>query len=147
MITSVELALRLREQLHTEALRAYPRECCGLLEGILTLSLSKGEPESNETLRVTAIHPMPNLAQEAYRFEIDPSAHITLLRELRGTGRNIIGCYHSHPNGRAEPSERDRESAAEEDFLWLIVAGSAREHVAAFASTGKILRPIEIRWT
>ena len=32
----------------------------------------------------------------------------------------MIGCYHSHPNGRAEPSAFDLEGAAETGFVWLI---------------------------
>ncbi|HLY05511.1 MAG TPA: M67 family metallopeptidase [Rhizomicrobium sp.] len=139
MITAVALPLSLQEQLHDAALRAYPRECCGLLEGMLTLiaaKTGKGESGKSEIAQIVALHPMPNLAREPDRFEIDPAAHIALLRNLRGTGRDIVGCYHSHPNGRAEPSARDRESAVEADFLWLICAVSpdTREsRIAGFA--------------
>ena len=47
---------------------------------------------------------MRNLADTPDRFEIDPAEQIKLMRALRGAGREIIGCYHSHPNGSAEPS-------------------------------------------
>jgi proteasome lid subunit RPN8/RPN11 len=112
MIETLVLADSFRAQMEQAARREFPRECCGLIEGIV----------DQRVARVTAIHPARNLATEADRFEIDPSEQIRLLRELRGTGRDIIGCYHSHPNGRAEPSERDIAGAFGEDFLWLIIA-------------------------
>jgi proteasome lid subunit RPN8/RPN11 len=130
MIAAVELPVEFQQQLHDEAFRALPRECCGLLEGVVNGALA----------RILALHPMPNIATESDRFEIDPSTHIALLRSLRGSGRAVIGCYHSHPNGRAEPSVRDREFADEPDFLWLICAvdaGAEKTDIAAFLSLGQ----------
>ena len=77
---------------------------------------------NGETVEAHKLHPTRNLAREADRFEIDPMEQFRLLKDLRGTERDIVGCYHSHPNGRAEPSPRDLASAAEEHFVWLIAA-------------------------
>lgn len=137
MISAVEFPMPLQDQMRDEALRAYPRECCGLVEGAIDGSRA----------RVTALHPMPNVSKEMDRFEIDPAAHIALLRGLRGADRAIVGCYHSHPNGRAEPSERDRESAIEPDFLWLICA--VKEHpqettIIAAVSSGQSFSPVQV---
>jgi proteasome lid subunit RPN8/RPN11 len=43
---------------------------------------------------------------------------------LRGKDTRIIGCFHSHPDGVAEPSATDRADAYEADFLYLIAAGA-----------------------
>jgi len=118
----------LREQFAAEARAAFPRECCGLIEGT----------HEGERVHAVALHPTANLSTTPGSFEIDPSAHVRLLRTLRGTGRQIIGCYHSHPNGRPEPSERDRASAGEEGFVWLIAAlddGAGPLEFAAFEAT------------
>ena len=139
MIETLALPLALREQLEQEARSAYPHECCGLIEGVLTLGLAKGEG--------TALHPTPNLSNEPERFEIDPATHFALLRKLRGTGRDIIGCYHSHPNGRAELSARDMEGAAEAGFLWLIASlknAAAPVRLACFAWTGSAFTEVSI---
>lgn len=112
MIASLVLADGLRAQIAQEARAAFPRECCGLIEGT----------RDGTHIIATALHPARNIATEADRFEIDPSAHIALLKKLRGTDRSIVGCYHSHPRGFSEPSVRDREAAAEEGFLWLVQA-------------------------
>ena len=75
-----------------------------------------------ETVRVVALHPARNIADAPDRFEIDPADHFRALRSARGNGCEIVGCYHSHPNGSNEPSRRDSESASEEDFVWIIAA-------------------------
>jgi len=137
MIATVELPPHLKQLLREEALRAAPRECCGLLEGAV----------DGSAIRVAALHPVANIANEADRFEIDPAGHIALLRELRGTERRIIGCYHSHPNGRAAPSARDCEGAVEPDFLWLICAidnGRQATGVAAYVSDGQMLMGVPV---
>lgn len=108
----------LRRQIVDEAREAFPREGCGLVEGV----------RAGAEIRTTAIHPVANLAEERDRFELDPATHIALLRSLRGTNRQIVGCYHSHPGGRAEPSPRDRAGAFEDGFLWLIAAIDAAGH-------------------
>jgi proteasome lid subunit RPN8/RPN11 len=142
MIEALGLSAALCEQLKREAQVAFPRECCGLIEGVrcpLALISSKGE--------AIALHPMRNFAPDSDRFEIDTAAHIALLRSLRGTGRDIIGCYHSHPNGRPEPSARDIGGAGEQDFLWLITAlasADAAPQMACFFWTGSAFAPVRI---
>lgn len=130
------LSEALREQIVHEARAAFPREGCGLVEGL----------RDGAELRATAIHPVPNLAEEPDRFELDPAKHIALLRDLRGTGRRIVGCYHSHPDGRAEPSARDRAGAFEDGFLWLIAAVDAegRSALNAFVARKSELLPLRI---
>jgi proteasome lid subunit RPN8/RPN11 len=117
------LAPALRARILAEARAAFPRECCGLIEG--------------DSERITALHPMRNLAEAPDRFAIDPAEQFRLMRE----GRDIVGCYHSHPDGRAEPSPRDADGAGEVGFLWLIAAA---EDVAAFVWDGARFAPLRL---
>jgi proteasome lid subunit RPN8/RPN11 len=113
----------LRSQLLAAARAALPYECCGLLEGV----------RDGETVRVVALHPAVNVSPDPETgFEIDPAAHFSLQRALRGTGRAVVGCYHSHPNGRAEPSGRDRAGGCEDGWVWLIIATGVIDRLAAF---------------
>ena len=113
----------LRAKLLAEARAAYPAECCGLLEGTRT----------DAGIRVLALHPTPNVAKDPLTgFLVAPEAHFHLLRTLRGTGRGIVGCYHSHPNGRPGPSPRDRATPCEDGFVWVIIVTGGKEAVAAF---------------
>jgi len=106
----VELPPLLAESVLVAARLDHPRECCGLLEG-------ERKPDG---YRITVIHPARNLSDDPDRFEIDPLTHIKAQKLARLRGREIIGCYHSHPGGPAQPSAADRAGAGEEDFLWLI---------------------------
>lgn len=115
----IELPAALAALLRAEARRAAPQECCGLLEGTRT-------PDG---FIIQALHPARNLADDPDRFAIDPRDHFSAVRAARAHGRAIIGCYHSHPRGPAEPSMSDVAGAEEDNFLWLIAAG---ETVNAF---------------
>lgn len=123
MIDTLVLAPQLRAQIAAEARNAFPRECCGLIEGTVSGTLA----------HALALHPCANLATAPDRFEIDPQTHIRLLRALREGPQRLIGCYHSHPNGTAAPSSRDIDGAGEEGFVWLIQAVE-RDHTAALAA-------------
>ena len=106
------LPAALEAEIARQAAAAFPRECCGLIQGT----------RSGESFRVTRIHPGRNLAKAPDRFEIDPVDHIAAMKAARAQGADIIGCYHSHPNGEARPSRHDLSGAGEENFLWLIAA-------------------------
>jgi proteasome lid subunit RPN8/RPN11 len=68
--------------------------------------------------------PAANVAADPARhFEIDPAVLIAAHREARGGGAAVIGCYHSHPQGCAEPSATDAAMAASDGGYWLIVTG------------------------
>ena len=53
----------------------------------------------------------------------DPADQFAAQKAARAQGQAIIGCYHSHPGGQAQPSAADLAGAGEEDFLWLIASG------------------------
>lgn len=95
-----------------EAARAHPQECCGLL-------LGEGD-------RVAEARPAANVHPEPTRhFEIDPAALIAALRAERDGGEQVLGYYHSHPNGLAGPSDEDRACASGDGRTWVIVAAGA----------------------
>ena len=115
MIRELVFPPRLRLQLESEARAAFPRECCGLIEGIRDCSM----------VEITFLHPTSNLRAENDRFEIDPAAQFRQIKAARARGADIVGCYHSHPNGKAEPSALDLAGGGEENFLWVIAGLTA----------------------
>lgn len=93
---------------------AYPAEACGLLIG-----RGKGQ-----LIRVIRVVPAANLLADTNdRFELDPAVRLKVERDLRETGTKdrIIGHYHSHTDGTADPSATDRAMAFEPDLAWVIV--------------------------
>jgi proteasome lid subunit RPN8/RPN11 len=124
----------LAAQIQAEAKMAWPAECCGLIEGVRT----------NDVFEVRALHPARNAATEPDRFEIAPEDHLAASRAARARAQRLIGCYHSHPNGRLQPSPRDR--AGEEDFVWLIAAtDGASSNLAAWLYRAGGFTPLELR--
>ena len=119
-MTILRLPAMLAAQIAREAREASPRECCGLLEGA----------HIDGVFTTAALHPARNIAETVDRFEIDPADQFHALRAARANGQQIIGCYHSHPRGKSEPSDADRDGAAEEGFFWVIAGeGGLRAYV------------------
>jgi len=136
MIARLLLPQSLQDAIAADARAVFPCECCGLIEG----------RRENDVAQALAVHPVRNLASEPDRFELNPAEQFRLMRSLRGTGREIVGCYHSHPNGRAELSSRDREHAGEDDFVWLIAGIDAEGPISwsCYVSHGVDWRMVEI---
>lgn len=104
-VTSGTLATLLEE-----ATRSQPREACGLLLG--------------QGARVALAQPTANIHERPEQhFEIDPKALIAAHRAQRSGGLELLGYYHSHPNGRVGPSDEDRAQASGDGRIWAIVAG------------------------
>ena len=104
----LELSSALIEQLLAEARAAHPLEACGLLLG------------HNDTIH--AVRSCANVHYEPARhFEIDPQTLIDAHRAAREGGPEVIGYYHSHPVGPAEPSATDRAHATGDGRVWAIV--------------------------
>lgn len=99
---------------------AYPEECCGLLVGS-----GAGPPEPGYRVSRVVVSENKALGGRDTRFEVDPALRLALQRQLRGGPDSVIGLFHSHPDGAAEPSPRDLDSAWEPELVWLIVAVSA----------------------
>jgi proteasome lid subunit RPN8/RPN11 len=105
---SIQVAAAVIEAILEHARREAPRECCGLLVG--------------DRFRIDESVPAANIAVEPSRFLIDPADHIALNRRLRGSGRDVVGAYHSHPNNSPVPSPRDIADAHYPEFLHIIVS-------------------------
>ncbi len=135
----ITLPHALADQLLALAEAAYPDEACALLVG-------QGE-------HITRIVPAENVAPDPRRhFEVDPATQIRLRRALREaaglSAERLLGHWHSHPDGRAEPSATDAASAYEPELLWLIssvAAGKAMPPAAfAFQSGGFVPLALQI---
>lgn len=105
-------------------------ERCGLLLGMRDADVDT----------VTEFRPTANVAANPARhFEIDPAALIAAWREKREGGLALLGHYHSHPSGVAEPSATDLADAYADGRLWVIVtADDARAWWCVGEGEGKI---------
>lgn len=104
----VRVRQEVRDAIVAHAREEAPNECCGLLIGC--------DGAIVESVRAR------NLRRSPSRYLLDPATHVRTIRRLRGTGRDVLGAYHSHPHTRPIPSETDRAEALYPDFVWVIVS-------------------------
>ena len=112
MTLVLDAAARAAIAAHAE--QTYPDECVGLLIGSFAA-------EGSRVLRVVALENRWNgqvqladsddATSQRDRFYLDPRDYLRVDREAQAIGADVIGCYHSHPDWAAEPSERDRVGA------------------------------------
>ncbi len=111
-----------------------PRECCGLLVG---------RPQTGTIDEAVAT---ANIEPGTTRYVVDPADHFRLMKRLRGTDREIVGGYHSHPRSPAVPSPTDVAEAFSAAFLYLIVSllDPERPDVRAWRISGEEIRQVPI---
>ncbi len=136
-MTTLNLPTDLRDKILRYVGDSYPHEACGLLIG--------------QGGQVTAVIPSPNLSDSPEKnFEIDPALIIQHQKKGRAGDDGIIGHYHSHPDGEAQPSVRDQAQNYDGDLIWLIVCVTADgpQNMNAFASKdeGGSLAPIPLNY-
>ena len=85
-----------------------PLECCGLLMG--------------KAGRITRLRRMRNLAQSPVRYEMDPGELFEFFKDLRGSGLQHLGIYHSHPSSEAYPSATDIAQSFYPDCTYFILS-------------------------
>lgn len=91
-----------RRILEQSAESCWPEECCGILIGRRIGDFSV----------VDAVQPAANVAKgdRTRRYEIDPQTVFDALRTAKETGQQVLGFYHSHPDGSAVLSATDAEA-------------------------------------
>lgn len=123
MGVNVRISSALLDAIRAHAAEEPDREVCGLLLG------ERGR--ISEARRTANVSPSP-----ADSFEIDPAALFAAIRAERAGGPKLLGHYHSHPSGGAEPSERDVMMARDVGRLWLIL-GNGEERLWLVAEPGR----------
>ena len=86
----------------------YPKEACGLLAGA-------GDA-------VTQVYPMTNVEDSPVGYAMDPKEQLKVLKEIRNSGLEIVGIYHSHVASEATPSQKDVRLAFYPEVSYLIVS-------------------------
>jgi [CysO sulfur-carrier protein]-S-L-cysteine hydrolase len=108
-------------------------EVCGLLAG------KNGVTE----LALRTQNAAPNPAVE---YQIAPKELFAAMRAIRESGARLTGIYHSHPNGSAQPSERDLAEAYYPDVAYVIAApgGDGDMELRAYAIRDGVAADLEI---
>ena len=119
------------DQMLAHATEDLPNECCGLLIG------SADTVEESARAR--------NRRRSRTRFEVEPADHFAALRRARSAGLEIVGAYHSHPNGPSGPSETDRARLTDPSMVQVIVSlARGGRTVRAFRLVDRNFIPLEL---
>ena len=81
------------QAMHRQVRRLAPLEACGLLAG--------------KNNRVEMRIGIRNTDQSPVRFHMDPREQWRAFQRMESTGLELLGIYHSHPNGPGWPSPTD----------------------------------------
>ena len=99
--------------------KAYPDEGCGLLIGPVPGDFDK----PGRAVIVNEARPLPNgwdSSSKTNRYLIDPRTLAKIEDELSGSGRAVVGFFHSHPNAPAWPSPFDLMMAWPCLSYWIV---------------------------
>ena len=109
MIFFPNIAMR---QIIVAAEESCPEEACGLLWG----------KRCEADVYVASVYQSKNCADDPRtKFEVNPQLRFDLERLAREGEMDVVGLYHSHPNGSAKPSEIDLSRAWETSLIWVII--------------------------
>ena len=113
------------------ALEDRPNECCGLLIGTTEMV--------EEATRAR------NALASRTKFKVNPADHFAAIRRARAAGLEIVGAYHSHPNGPSEPSATDRARLTDPSMVHVIVSlAGDRRTIRAFQLIDRNFSPLEL---
>jgi len=96
-----------------------PAEVCGVLAG--SRGRSSAADGDTQRDRVTDVYRTENAAESPRtRYRIDPERQLAVLERIDAEGLDVVGFYHSHPAGPAEPSETDAAQATWRGYAYVI---------------------------
>jgi proteasome lid subunit RPN8/RPN11 len=118
-VPSIVIPEAVRDGILTHAREGAPEEVCGVLSG--TENADDHHDEADH--RVEVHHPAENVAERPRtRYEIDPREQLELMETIEDAGREVVGFYHSHPEGPAGPSATDSAQATWPGRSYVIVS-------------------------
>lgn len=121
MPLTIHIGHKVLSSLIAHAQIARPHECCGLLVG----------RRCDGLVLIDAAIRSPNISQgnRRRRYQVDWGVLLATSRRSREVGRQIVGVYHSHPNGSSVLSARDRRLAWP-DHTYMVLGMLGRQCAA-----------------
>ena len=104
----LKLKKELLDQIIKQCIRELPDEACGILAG-------RGE-------KVEKVYEMANADKSAATFFMDAKEQFKVMKEIRNSGLEMVGIYHSHAASEAYPSSHDVEMAFYPEVSYVIVS-------------------------
>ena len=97
-----------RDTIIAHVRREAPNEACGVLAGT--------------SQRVEKVYEMINTDKSSRTFFMEPKKQLKVMKEIRNSGLEMVGVYHSHLETEAYPSARDVELAYYPEASYVIIS-------------------------
>jgi proteasome lid subunit RPN8/RPN11 len=107
---SIQISLPDWELMHKDVSERQAEEACGILAGQFT----------DEHYQVAGVFTATNLFHSPTRYRIDPLEQLAIFNQIDTLGLEMVGIYHSHPNGPGYPSLTDIAEAYYPEAAYLI---------------------------
>ncbi|MDO8603722.1 MAG: M67 family metallopeptidase [Candidatus Omnitrophota bacterium] len=88
--------------------REFPNEACGILAG------KEGKAEK--------VYEMKNADASPSTFLMEPKEQLCIMKDMRNSGVQMTGIYHSHVASQAYPSEHDVKMAFYPEVSYVIIS-------------------------
>ncbi len=132
----IRLSAQQWQTLQFEARRLAPQEVCGLLLGYYHA----------DYFQVVEIRPVENILKSPTRYRINPEQQINIFLEMEKLGLELVGIYHSHPNGSEGPSATDIQEAAYPEAVHIILSpNNTGWQAKGFLIRDRQVAPVKIR--
>jgi proteasome lid subunit RPN8/RPN11 len=105
---TVVLAPSFQSRMADHALAHYPKECCGVVGGRKNV--------------VSSVYPLTNSLDSSHAFQANEEELFDAVRKMRENGEEMLGIFHSHPHGPAEPSEIDRDQNFYPGHFYFVIS-------------------------
>ncbi len=123
-----------RDDIVAHAREGFPNEVCGILAGV--------GRSVRRVLRARNTEPSP------VSYYMDPGEQFRFQRLMRDEGLEMVGIYHSHPQGPPVPSQTDVELAFYDESVYVIVGFTGgRPDVRGFRIVDGDVSRVELRIT
>lgn len=102
------LKKELLEEVITHSRKGFPDEACGILAG--------------KDGRTEKVYEMTNADKSPATYFMDAKEQLKVMKEIRNSGLEMVGIYHSHVASPAYPSGHDVEMAFYPETSYVIVS-------------------------
>lgn len=96
------------DKIITQSVKEFPNEACGILAG--------------KDGKVERVYEMGNTDASPSTFLMEPKEQLKVMKEIRNSGVQMIGIYHSHVASQAYPSAHDIELAFYPEVSYAIIS-------------------------
>mgnify|MGYP001599766646 CR=1 FL=1 len=104
----IVLKKELFDKIVSQCIKEFPNEACGILGG------KDGKAEK--------VYEMANVDKSPSSYLMEPKEQLKIMKEIRNSGLEMTGIYHSHVASEAYPSSHDVELAFYPEASYVIIS-------------------------